>query len=356
MGDVLLTGPAVRALAAAGRGVSFLAGPDGAEAAGLLPGVTEVLTWRVPWIDATPVPVGHAALGKVTRILRRRRFSEAVIFTSFHQSPLPTALVLRVAGVARISAISSDYPGSLLDVRHQVDEDLPEADRNMSLVHAAGFELPSGDDGLLAIRGPLPDARRLAGREPYVVVHPTASVPARAPSPGRCAAIVKALSKAGHRVVVTGTNADRAVTAQVSDDVAVDLGGRTTRPMLAAVLAGADVVVAPNTGAAHLAAAVGTPVVSLFAPVVPLARWRPHRVPTIVLGDQDAACAGSRARICPVAGHPCLNLIDAAEVVTAVATLSRRQRPIPSPPAHTVRGRQRPIPSPPAHTAVGVTA
>src|SRR5256885_2985630 len=45
---------------------------------------------------------------------------------------------------------------------------------------------------------------------------------------------------------------------------------------LAAVLANAAVVVAPNTGPAHLAAAVGTPVVSLFAPVVPAARSEEH--------------------------------------------------------------------------------
>ena len=48
-----------------------------------------------------------------------------------------------------------------------------------------------------------------------------------------------------------------------------DLGGRTDLPTLAAVLAQAACIVVGNTGPAHLAAAVGTPVVSLFAPVVP---------------------------------------------------------------------------------------
>jgi ADP-heptose:LPS heptosyltransferase len=96
--------------------------------------------------------------------------------------------------------------------------------------------------------------------------------------------------------------------------------------MLASVLARADVVVAPNTGAAHLAAAVGTPVVSLFAPVVPAARWAPYGVPSVVLGDQGAACAGTRARRCPVPGHPCLNTVDPGEVTAAVAALCTRQR------------------------------
>ena len=60
---------------------------------------------------------------------------------------------------------------------------------------------------------------------------------------------------------------------------------------LAGVLSGASAVVVGNTGPAHLAAAVGTPVVSIFAPVVPLERWRPWGVPSVVLGDQLAECA-----------------------------------------------------------------
>jgi ADP-heptose:LPS heptosyltransferase len=324
MGDVLLTGPAIRALAAAGRGVTVLAGPHGRAAARLLPGVTSVLTWRVPWIDPRPRPVSPAAIPRVAAVLARRAFSEAVIFTSFHQSPLPTALVLRLAGIGRISAISTDYPGSLLTVRHTGGGDVPEPERALALARAAGFRLPAGDHGRLALRGPLPGTRRLTGTGPYIVVHPGASVPARAPSPHRGAAIVAALVRAGHRVAVTGRAAERGLTAAVSAGLAADLGGRTSLPELAAVLAGAQVAVAPNTGAAHLAAAVGTPVVSLFAPVVPAARWGPYGVPAITLGDQRAACAGSRARTCPVPGHPCLDAIDPAEVAWAVGELAGR--------------------------------
>jgi ADP-heptose:LPS heptosyltransferase len=76
-----------------------------------------------------------------------------------------------------------------------------------------------------------------------------------------------------------------------------------------------------NTGPAHLAAAVGTPVVSLFSPVVPAARWAPYGVPVALLGDQDAPCRGTRARHCPVPGHPCLAGVTAADVVDAVDSL-----------------------------------
>ncbi|MGO1336752.1 MAG: glycosyltransferase family 9 protein, partial [Cellulosimicrobium funkei] len=64
----------------------------------------------------------------------------------------------------------------------------------------------------------------------------------------------------------------------------------------------------------------GTPVVSLFAPVVPAERWAPWGVPTVLLGDQEAACRGTRARVCPVPGHPCLG-VDPDDVVAAVDRL-----------------------------------
>jgi hypothetical protein len=67
-------------------------------------------------------------------------------------------------------------------------------------------------------------------------------------------------------------------------------------------------------------------VVSLFAPVVPAARWAPFGVPSVVLGDQGAPCAGTRARRCPVPGHPCLDTIDPGEVVAAVAALRETPR------------------------------
>jgi ADP-heptose:LPS heptosyltransferase len=328
MGDVLLTGPAVRAVAASGAEVTFLAGPAGAGAAGLLPGVSQVLSCELPWIAPDPAAFDPAAVRSLAGQVRATSPATALIFTSFHQSPLPTALVLRMAGVPSIAAISVDYPGSLLDLRHRLDDDVPEAERNLSLARAAGYDLPAGDDGRLAVAVERPGSPGPLGLDGdrYVVVHARASVPARAPSTGRVTAMVAALARAGHRVVLTGSAADAPVTAAISDQVAgvVDLGGRTSLGTLAAVLAHADVVVAPNTGAAHLAAAVGTPVVSLFAPVVPAARWAPYGVQHRLLGRPDAACAGTRARVCPVPGHPCLDTIGPADVVAAVAELAER--------------------------------
>jgi ADP-heptose:LPS heptosyltransferase len=320
-GDVLLAGPAVRAVAAAGRHVTLLCGPRGRAAAELLPGVDELLVREAEWIDPEPRMVDPSSLLHFVAKLRGRRFDEAIILTSFHQSPLPLALLLRLAGVPRIAAISEDYPGSLLDVRHRVPDDLHEVERSLSLVSTLGYELPRGDDGRLQIRGEEP-----ATREDYVVVHPGASMSARAWEPDSHTRLVAALAERGRRVVVTGDRRERALTAQVAGPPrpeVTDLGGQTDLPGLARVLAAASALVVGNTGPAHLAAAVGTPVVSLYAPTVPAGRWRPWRVPHVLL-HRDVPCAGCRARACPVPGHPCLGDVGVGEVLEALELLEPR--------------------------------
>nr|WP_246315733.1 glycosyltransferase family 9 protein [Kineococcus aurantiacus] len=291
----------------------------------MLPGVEDVLVFDPPWSGFSPAAVDPAAVGRLVAQVHDGGYDEAVVFTSFHQSPLPLALLLRMAGVPRTAAASEDYPGSLLDVRFRREEgpERHEVEAALALARAAGHDLPLGDDGRLRLRDLPPPGVDLPAR--YVVVHPGASVPARAPSPAQAADVVEALRRSGRDVVVTGSPRERDLTAAVAgapDPGVLDLGGRTDLAGLAAVLAGADAVVVGNTGPAHLAAAVGTAVVSLFSPVVPASRWAPHGVPHVLLGDQEAPCAGSRARDCPVPGHPCLTSVAADRVVAAVDALT----------------------------------
>src|SRR3954451_2637968 len=109
-GDVLLAGPAIRALAHGADRVTLLCGPRGRQAAGLLPGVEEIVCWRAPWIDPQPGPVDCEDVDAFVRRIAELHADRAVIFGSFHQSPLPTALVRLLAGFRWIAAISEDYP------------------------------------------------------------------------------------------------------------------------------------------------------------------------------------------------------------------------------------------------------
>ncbi|WP_433392573.1 HAD-IIIA family hydrolase [Micromonospora sp. KLBMP9576] len=331
-GDVLVTGPGIRAVAADAERVVLLCGPRGRAAADLLPGIDEVIEHRLPWIDPAPDPVDPVDLAALTARLAAVGADEAVVFTSYHQSPLPLALLLRLAGVRRVSAISDDYPGSLLDVRHRVPAGVPEPERALSLAAAAGFALAADDGPVLRLR-PAPAPPPEVGAPGYVVLHPGSAAQARGCPPELAARIARALAAAGHRVVVTGDPGERELTAWVAGDVAVDLGGRTSLAGLAATVAAAAAVVVGNTGPAHLAAAHGVPVVSLFAPTVPFGQWGPWRVPTVRLGDAEAPCRDTRAARCPVPGHPCLSGVRPGQVLDALRLLGVTP---PAPSAPTV--------------------
>ena len=321
-GDVLLAGPAVRAVAASSERTSFLAGPAGAAAARLLPHVDTVMVHDAPWVSFHPRPVDKQATDQFIDEVARERVDEAVILTSFHQSPLPLALLLRLAGVQRIVATCVDYPGSLLDVRHPFLDDLHEVEQSLSLCRAAGFELPPGDAGELRVmREPRP-ATSASGA--YVVIQPGASVPARALPAGVTSEVVDALVERGIGVRITGTTSEGPLARAIAGSTgrATDLTGTTDLADLIELIGDADAVVCGNSLAAHVAAAVGTPVVQAFAPVVPAHRWHPWKVPYVALGEQDIACAGCRARVCPVPGQPCLEPVTASAVLAALADLA----------------------------------
>jgi ADP-heptose:LPS heptosyltransferase len=145
----------------------------------------------------------------------------------------------------------------------------------------------------------------------YVCTHPGGRAVARRWPADRFARVADALAEDGLAVVLTGSGEEAAVTAAVARAMrapALDLAGRTSLGALAALLKGARLVVSNDTGVAHLAAAVGTPSVVLFAPSQ-IERWAPldrarHRplspspdvTPDVVVAtarellDREAAC------------------------------------------------------------------
>lgn len=305
-GGVLLAGPAVRAVATRATRVTLLCEPRGADAARLLPHVDEVVVWDPPPAgdDGTEPPNTPAGRGPSTgpdpeteadRIVRRLRdeaYDVALVLAPQPHSPLPTARLLRTAHVPRIGATAEGDPHAgirhgdgLLDVRHRRRPGRHEAETALDTAAAMGFGLRSGDDGRLRVL-PAPDTATLTGNGPYVVVHPGACDPSRVWDAAHCAETVALLADAGHRVVVTGGPGETGLTRRVSAATAVDLGGRTTARTLAGVLRNADAVVTAATGPAHLAAAVGTPVVTLSVPAAPVESRTPYRVPAVLLGGR----------------------------------------------------------------------
>lgn len=154
-----------------------------------------------------------------------------------------------------------------------------ETRRCLRLIEALGAPT---DDGHLEFPVFAEDRAALAGvfdaaGGPYAVVHPGASHPPRRWPVERFAEVAAFLAARGMRVVVTGGAAESGLAAELSERAALpvaNLAGGTTLGALAALLAGATLVVSNDTGVAHLAAAVRARGVVVFQASDP-ARWAP---------------------------------------------------------------------------------
>lgn len=327
LGDVLVTSPAIHAVKQSlpHAQVTLLASPVGAQVGRLHPDVDDVIVYQAPWMDPWhKLPLDSAREQQVIATLRERRFDAAIIFTSFRQSPLPSAYLCYLADIPLRLAASIDGPGSLLTTRHKHPERMMhEVERGLDLVGAIGMRTEDLD---LALR--VPDAARatLADRlaalgtgRPLVVIHPGCSMPART-YPWEMFAEVGDLlvERLGATVVLTGGPDERPLVDQVRERMqrpALALAGELNFPEFAALIEAADLTITNNTGPMHMAAAVKTPVVALFALTNPPEQWGPWRVPHRQL-YHEVPCRLCYSRICPT-DHACLRLVSPAMVVAA---------------------------------------
>lgn len=335
MGDVLLTAPAMRALKESrpGREVSLLTAPQAEEAAALLPDIDEVLVYDAPWMKATTSRSdSRPDLAMVAR-LRTRRFDAAVVFTVYSQSPLPSAMLCFLADIPLRLAHCRENPYQLLTdaVAEREPEDgvRHEVRRQLDLVATVGAR--TADEGLSVVLPPSAPRRALRhlresgvdAERVWIVVHPGASAPSRRYPPEGFAAVANRLVSKGIQVVFTGLQQEVALVRRIQDLTGVtthSLAGRLTAAELAALLSEAPLLVTNNTGPAHLAAAVGTPVVDLYALTNPQhAPWGvPHR-----LLFQNVECKYCYKSVCPERHHRCLRMVRPEQVVSAVGELLR---------------------------------
>jgi ADP-heptose:LPS heptosyltransferase len=226
-----------------------------------------------------------AALARVVGEARRRRFDLAV---QLHGSGRVSNALASRLGARRLAGFhpgGSPAPDPALFVAWP--EEGHEIHRLLRLPEGLGLRL-DGD----RLEFPLGEAdaaelaRSAPGLEPggYAVVHPGARS-ARRWAAARFAEVADALAVRGLEICLSGSDEERRVTAAVARAMRTrprDLAGRTSLGALGALVAGARIVVANDTGISHVAAALGTPSVVVATTSEP-ARWAPldrdrHRV------------------------------------------------------------------------------
>lgn len=308
LGDMLLTLPMVQALKMAYPAcrVSVLASAANVEAARHHPDVDHV--------ELDAFEARGSRLRGVRRLAAQIRRLDCDAAVVVHPTPR-LALAVCLAGVPlRVGTAYRAY-SFLFNRRVHEHRSRPpwrhEAVSNLNLLRPLGVtvtEIPrvrwqvdveemAQVDRLLQGAG--------ADQATLIAIHPGNAGSALNWSPAQYGELARRLVTEGVRVVVTGSQRETELTAQVATAVgaaAIDLAGKLTLVQLAALFSRCVLYVGSSTGPTHLAAAVGTPLVALYSPLRSNApvRWAPlgARI-TVLQPGVEMVCPSCLGPRCP---------------------------------------------------------
>jgi ADP-heptose:LPS heptosyltransferase len=222
----------------------------------------------LPPDDAPPLPPAHERA--VLDSLAEERFDVGV---QLHGGGRNSNHVVRALG-ARVSAGTRTADAPSLDRSIPYEYFQHEIFRNLETVSLIGarpvtFEphLETTEADTVAARWQLRDVLDLDDPRPLIVIHPGATDGRRRWPAESFAAVADELAAAGPRVVLTGTQPESGLVADVIARMrapAANAAGRLDLTALTGLLARADLVVSNDTGPLHLAEAVGRPTVGIY--------------------------------------------------------------------------------------------
>jgi lipopolysaccharide heptosyltransferase II len=339
IGDVLMTTPAIRALkeSVPGRKLTLLTSPAGAEIARLVPEIDDAIIYNAPWMKATPEGAGSSEARRVTEHLKRLQFDGAIIFTVYSQNPLAAAHMCYMADIPRRLAYCRENPYQLLtDWAPELEPLQPprhEVMRQLELAKAIGC---STNDKRLSLRVPegahqsivrLLHRLNIDETGTFAIIHPGATAPSRRYPAESFARVGDCMAKDfGMQVLFTGSRTELPLVETIRGHMSagsLSVAGHLGLDELAALLTFSSLLVSNNTGPAHMAAALGTPVVSLYALTNP--QHIPWSVPSRVL-YHDVGCKYCYKSVCPHGHNDCLRLLSPSEVLSAISDLIRETR------------------------------
>lgn len=316
IGDVVLTTPLLARLAASGRGpVDVVATPVGAALLGTHPAVRRLIVYdkRGGGISAF-VSAARAASGHAEAFLA--------------QGSLRSAALAVAAGCRERTGFDTSAGRALYTRRVEYRDDWHHARRLVSLAEHEAGELDGGElrptlypssADVVAV-----DAL-MQGRERPVVALAPGSVWAtkRWPYFDRLASLLAA----EFDIALVGSSADRGIASDVArgvpDRCVVDATGRLSLLGSAELIRRACVLVSNDSAPQHLAAAMGTPTVTIFGPTVPAFGFGPLAPRSTTAGLDSLACRPCDRhgpRRCPLGHWRCMREITPGAVAALVRT------------------------------------
>jgi ADP-heptose:LPS heptosyltransferase len=327
IGDIVCALPAMRALRAAypDARITLLTSPGPAA----LPGAIDVLAGE-NWLDEVKVYHSEdidtvAKRAALLRELRARRFDLWIDLPNNLTTISRQWRDMAFARMARVRWARGWRIDTLKWAARAQSEVLTfpnEVDRMLAVVRRAGVPVRAVDFGLA--RTPEATARvdralaALGGPGAIVAIAPGAKRSTNLWLGDRFAEVGRALAVRGYRIVLLGGTPDRATCERLA--LLVGPAARSFASELSVaesceLLRRCDLAICVDSGVQHLAAAVGTPVVSLFSFWQMFGKWRPYGAANQVL-QKWVPCHTCFADECP-RQNLCMARISVADVVGA---------------------------------------
>jgi lipopolysaccharide heptosyltransferase II len=336
MGDLIMSVPAIRALKETfGAKITVLTSSMAKGIVEHIPEIDEAIIFDLPWVK-TQQEVDRDSISDIIEIIKSKEFDAAVIFTVYSQSPMPTAMLAYLAAIPKVLAYCRENPYQLINcwvpdqepydlIKHQVRRDLDLVQHVGASTKNESLSIQSNERLWQSVIEKL-TAVGVDSAKPWILLHAGVSEKKRE-YPVECwLEAAKLLIGQGYQIILTGSASEKQLTDQLELKIgqgAFSAGGQFVIDEFICLVKHAPVLVSVNTGTIHIAAAVGTPVVVLYAQTNP--QHTPWGVPNKVLEFQVPAHARSKNEVIKYvnethysrpAGFP-----TAADVVTAVNEL-----------------------------------
>ncbi len=269
-------------------------------------------------------------LGNLIAELRGGEFDFAVVcYPRFR-----IALALLLAGVRIRIGTGFRWYSFLFNRRvyeHRKTAQKHEFEFNVSLLKPLGLAVSSAPVPVLAVTD---DARRtaqqerrrlgLSDKDSFIVLHPGSGGSARDWSPANFRILALELTGIGFKIVVTGAQGEEKLVESVVHGTKSSVKASVGKLGLleyAAFVKLSDLFISNSTGPLHIAAAVGTPVIGFYPPILACSpsRWGPVTKRKIVFVPDRTQCTLCRGGECR--GNVCMDQIQVANVISAVRTL-----------------------------------
>lgn len=279
MGDVIMSTPAIRALKQTFNcKITLLTSTMGGLTKGLIKDIDDYIIFNTPWIKA-PQTATATVCFELINILKTKQFDAAIIFTVYSQSSLPAALVCLMAGIPLRLAYSRENPYGLLThwvpdeepysfIQHQVERDIKLVEHIGAVTdnHHLSVDITQAVEEI--VRNKL-IALGIDIAQPYIILHPGVSEEKRQYPVNLWIEAGKALQKQFiYPLLITGAPNEKHlanVVQQGIGDNSFAVAGLFSVVEFIELIKHSALVITVNTSTVHIAAAMQTPQVALYA-------------------------------------------------------------------------------------------